>query len=79
MLKMGIDYTREERLARVDQVIIDVRYFNKENNQFKSLKLFVLKLNLIKAQDTYIGMGDLLKGISGGEKRRLAFASEVRL
>lgn len=32
MLKMGIDYTREERLARVDQVIIDVRYFNKENN-----------------------------------------------
>jgi ABC-type multidrug transport system ATPase subunit len=32
---------------------------------------------LVKAQDTYIGMGDKIKGISGGEKRRLAFASEV--
>lgn len=37
-----------------------------------------LKVNLTKAQDTYIGMGDKLKGISGGEKRRLAFASEVQ-
>ena len=37
----------------------------------------VFKTNLIKAEDTMIGIGDLSKGISGGEKRRLAFASEV--
>jgi hypothetical protein len=34
-------------------------------------------VNLTKAENTIIGMGDMLKGISGGEKRRLAFASEV--
>lgn len=36
-----------------------------------------IKVNLAKCQDTYIGAGDRFKGISGGEKRRLAFASEV--
>ena len=59
MLKMGYEYTKEERLARVDEVISE--------------------LNLIKAENTLIGMGDRLKGISGGEKRRLAFASEVNI
>ena len=34
-------------------------------------------MNLVHVQDTYIGQGDRLRGISGGEKRRLAFASEV--
>jgi len=32
---------------------------------------------LVKAQDNRIGGADRDKGISGGEKRRLAFASEV--
>jgi hypothetical protein len=36
------------------------------------------KLNLKKCEDTLIGVAQLgLVGISGGEKRRLAFASEV--
>ena len=35
------------------------------------------QVNLVKAKDTRIGMGDQKKGISGGEKRRLAFACEV--
>ena len=34
------------------------------------------ELNLSKARDTLIG-NEAIKGISGGEKRRLAFASEV--
>lgn len=38
MLKMGIDYTREERLARVDQIITDV---------FISIK-FINYLNIFK-------------------------------
>ena len=35
-----------------------------------------IKLNLKKCQDTLIG-SELIKGISGGEKRRLGFASEI--
>ena len=36
------------------------------------------KLNLKKCEDTVIGVAQLgIKGISGGERRRLAFASEV--
>ena len=34
-------------------------------------------MNLVHVKDTYIGQGDRLRGISGGEKRRLAFASEA--
>ena len=56
-LQMGVNYTKEEIAARVDEVIIE--------------------LNLIKSEKTFIGMGDVVKGISGGEKRRLAFASEI--
>jgi ABC-type multidrug transport system ATPase subunit len=37
-----------------------------------------LKLNLKKCEDTLIGNVILgIKGISGGEKKRLAFASEI--
>ncbi|CAF0727414.1 unnamed protein product [Brachionus calyciflorus] len=56
-LRMGDDYTADEKYDRVDEVIS--------------------QCNLIKAQDSYIGMGDQMKGISGGEKRRLAFATEI--
>lgn len=34
-------------------------------------------LGLKKCQDTQIGTPGVMKGISGGEKKRLAFASEV--
>ena len=34
-------------------------------------------LGLKKCQDTRIGIPGVSKGISGGEKKRLAFASEV--
>ena len=35
-------------------------------------------MNLTHVQNTVIGEGDRIRGISGGEKRRLSFASEVR-
>ena len=34
-------------------------------------------MSLEHVKDTFIGRGDRIRGISGGEKRRLAFASEV--
>jgi len=37
----------------------------------------MLQLGLTKCADTYIGIPGRLRGISGGEKKRLAFASEV--
>ena len=36
-----------------------------------------LKLGLTKCADTYIGNPGKIKGISGGEMKRLSFASEV--
>ena len=38
-----------------------------------------LKLGLSKCADTFIGIPGRLRGISGGEKKRLSFASEVWL
>jgi ABC-type multidrug transport system ATPase subunit len=44
----------------------------------KLIFLLYKKLNLKKCQDTVIGVPSLnIKGISGGERRRLAFASEI--
>ncbi|XP_068753100.1 protein white-like isoform X1 [Montipora capricornis] len=37
----------------------------------------ILQLGLMKCADTYIGIAGRLSGISGGEKKRLSFASEV--
>ena len=39
--------------------------------------VFLPKLGLTKCADTYIGIPGRLRGISGGEKKRLSFASEV--
>ena len=38
---------------------------------------FVLQMSLNKCADVLIGIPGKIKGISGGEKKRLAFASEV--
>ena len=37
------------------------------------------EFNLEKCKDVKIGIPGLIKGISGGELRRLSFASEVRI
>ena len=39
---------------------------------------FSFQLGLAKCSDTVIGIPGRLRGISGGEKKRLSFASEVR-
>jgi len=39
----------------------------------------VLQMGLNKCGDVMIGIPGKIKGISGGEKKRLAFASEVGL
>ena len=70
--------TYEERLARIHEVMNDVIQWNFDFLFWKVTKLFIFKLNLKKCEDTLIG-NELrnVKGISGGEKRRLAFATEV--
>nr|QNH67904.1 ATP-binding cassette transporter subfamily G-like protein 5 [Brachionus rotundiformis] len=55
MLKLGNDYSREERFQRIDEVIQEV--------------------NLVKAEDTIIGVGDKLKGLS--EKPSINFKKIV--
>ncbi|CAF0721906.1 unnamed protein product [Adineta steineri] len=57
MLRLGKEFTKDERENRVDEVI-----------QF---------LNLGKAENTTIGITGIVKGLSGGEKRRLTFATEI--
>jgi ABC-type multidrug transport system ATPase subunit len=54
------------------------RNVTKEEKQAR-IEEIIVQTNLAKAQDTYIGVPGVFKGISGGEKRRLAFASEVSL
>lgn len=43
----------------------------------KKINFFVFKLGLSKCADSYIGIPGRLRGISGGEMKRLSFASEV--
>ena len=41
--------------------------------------VFYFKLGLTKCKDTIIGIPGRIRGISGGEMKRLSFASEVNL
>jgi hypothetical protein len=47
------------------------------NVTFNLLKFKIQKFNLEKRADVKIGIPGRIKGISGGERRRLSFASEV--
>nr|XP_053649648.1 protein white-like [Cherax quadricarinatus] len=57
MLRMDRHLTYDQRMTRVDEVIIE--------------------LGLTKCAETKIGVPGRIKGISGGEMKRLAFACEV--
>ncbi|CAG2115825.1 unnamed protein product, partial [Medioppia subpectinata] len=57
LLRMDTSFTRDQKSALVDQLLI--------------------KFNLSKCMDTQIGGDFEFKGISGGEMKRLSFASEI--
>ena len=38
-----------------------------------------MQLGLAKRADTYIGVPGMMKTLSGGERKRLSFAAEVRI
>src|SRR5690242_1460872 len=46
-------------------------------HKMRRVREVLIDLGLVKCQDTKIGIPGLIKGISGGEKKRLSFASEV--
>ncbi|RMX61223.1 hypothetical protein pdam_00023788 [Pocillopora damicornis] len=51
---------------------------NVPDNQRKTrVEDVILQLGLTKCADTFIGIPGRLRGISGGEKKRLSFASEI--
>lgn len=69
--------SREDKYRRADEVLFEVNFLKKF-----SVKFFILtnnfKLGLTKCRNTKIGLAGVFKGISGGEAKRLAFASEVK-
>lgn len=48
------------------------------NDRERRVQQVLTELNLKSCANTIIGWPHRLKGISGGERKRLAFASEVR-
>ena len=76
MLRLGKEYTEDERKNRVDEILNFVRlaYFQHVHD-VRNRRLF--QLNLTKSENTTIGIPGIVKGLSGGEKRRLTFATEV--
>nr|XP_058944927.1 protein white-like [Pocillopora verrucosa] len=52
------------------------KYIPKEQ-RIERVEEVILQLGLSKCADTYIGIPGRLRGISGGEKKRLSFASEI--
>ena len=78
MLRMEKKYSIEERYHRVEEVMQDVSRLDKFLLDYQPYFIYehYFKLNLKKCENTPIQIQDQ-KGISGGEKRRMAFASEV--
>jgi hypothetical protein len=66
---MGKNFTKAEKLERVEQVLIEVIIIILIYYFFIIFLLF--QMNLKHVQDTYIGQGDRLRGISGGEVNKI--------
>ena len=68
----------KSRLDRVEEIMNDVIMFRFKTKIEETWILIIFKLNLKKCENTLIGVpAKNVKGISGGEKRRLGFATEV--
>jgi len=81
MLRMGQNVTKKAKLRRVDQMLREV-YIYRNVCGFSINKIFsrffkLIKFNLEKSADVLIGIVGKIRGISGGEKKRLSFATEV--
>ena len=81
-LRMAKYTTLNEREEKIEQILTDVKkLFRLGTKNLISIILITFikkKMNLKKAENTLIGDPDKgIKGISGGERRRLAFGSEV--
>lgn len=79
MLRMDKSISREAKMRRVYQVLKEVYFVQNflSNVNFSQKFLLFLKFNLENRANVKIGIPGRIKGISGGEKRRLSFASEV--
>jgi len=67
--------TPREHLTFMAKVNMGKNYSNEQRNQ--RVDAVIKELGLIKCQNTLIGITGRIKGISGGEQKRLAFATEV--
>jgi len=77
---MEENFSSEKRNDRVEEIMTQVAEFAyfMTNSNFFTYHIQCMKLNLKKCEDTFIGNpAKNLKGISGGERRRLAFGCEL--
>ena len=76
---MDKNISRTKKKERVDQVLKQVYFYlySIVLEVHKYMNLFFLKLNLDSCKNIKIGIKGRNEGISGGQKRRLSFASEV--
>jgi ATP-binding cassette, subfamily G (WHITE), eye pigment precursor transporter len=79
MLRLGKKTSTAMKERRVEEVMNDVSILKMLKQKKLNLIHFkLIKLNLKKCEDTLIGLPAMgIKGISGGERRRLGFASEI--
>ncbi len=79
LLRMHRHIPRKQRMTRVEEVIQEVSASTEvlPPTFYPILNIFDPQFGLTTCADTLIGITGRIKGISGGEMKRLAFASEV--
>lgn len=82
LVRMDREIPYEQRMKRVEEVISEVSkeictYHHYHKSNFLKNVFFQFQLLLTSCQNTIIGKPGKVKGISGGEMKRLSFASEV--
>lgn len=77
MLRIPKDVPYKQKLERVTEVITEVSECSACLPADLHVGPFSFQLSLLKCQNTIIGVPGRMKGLSGGERKRLAFASEA--